>query len=226
MKTKFIILFFSLAFNLSLPSSGWTQSLEQEIENHSLYLAFYKRGHTEFLGNFAHCPNGIDYLGHHFRNSEAAFQWTKFYLAALENQREDMLLDPEMNQFFEASGEEAFRLRQKLGQKYQGVYSKSWLQGLRDQVMWEILVAKFEQNSDYASCLLSTAPYYLLEHNEKQGRDAYWSDDHTGNGLNMLGKMLMAIRDRLPCPQVNDNSDRRERIAFAEDFNQTRPYPI
>jgi predicted NAD-dependent protein-ADP-ribosyltransferase YbiA (DUF1768 family) len=190
------------------------------------YLAFYKTGHTEFLGNFAHCLNGVEYLGHHFRNSEAAFQWTKFYLAAQENQREDMLLDPEMDQFFEASGEDAFRLRQKLDLKYTGTYSKSWLQGLRDQVMWEILVAKFEQNPDYAGRLLATAPDYLLEHNEREGRDTYWSDDYTGNGLNMLGKMLMALRDHLPCPKSHDDSDRMERIQYAEDFNQTHPYPI
>lgn len=198
-----------------------------EIFGHeSNYLAFYKTGHTEFLGNFADCPNGIEYQEHHFRNSEAAFQWTKFFLAAKENQREDLLLDPEMNQFFESNGEEAFRLRQKLDRKYKGIYSKNWLQGLRDKVMWEILVAKFQQNPDFANSLLATTPYYLLEHNEKEGRDTYWSDDHTGKGLNMLGKMLMALRDHFPCPPSYDDSDQIERIQYAEDFNQTRPYPI
>ena len=156
------------------------------------FFAFYKTGSTEFLGNFANCPNGLYYQGFYFKNSEAAFQWAKFQLAAEHHQNLDMMYDPEMELFFEADGEEAFRLRNRLAQKYKGIFPIDWLNGLRDQIMWQILEAKFQQNPDFAESLITTRPFYLLEHNEKEGRDTYWSDDFTGNGFNMLGKMLMA----------------------------------
>jgi hypothetical protein len=92
--------------------------------------------------------------------------------------------------------------------------------------MWQILEAKFQQNPDFAEYLIATRPLYLLEHNEKEGRDTYWLDDFTGNGFNMLGKMLMAIRDGSSCPIPYDDTDRLERIYFAEDFNSKNPYNI
>lgn len=92
--------------------------------------------------------------------------------------------------------------------------------------MWEILIHKFQQNPDFNCFLSRTCPFYLLEHNEKEGRDAYWSDDATGNGLNMLGKMLMAIRDEMPCPSPDDDTDRADRQHYAQEFDSSTPYPI
>ncbi len=198
----------------------------ESISHANGYFAFYKTGPTEFLGNFANCPNGLYYQGFYFRNSEAAFQWAKFQLAAEHHQNLDIMDDPEMEKFFKATGGEAFQLRKKFNQKYKGIFPKNWHNGLRDQVMWQILEAKFQQNPTFTEYLLSTQPLYLLEHNEKQGRDTYWSDDFTGNGFNMLGKMLMAIRDGKPCPIPYDDSDRLERIHYAEDFNSKNPYHI
>lgn len=214
-----------LAHSESLNSTATCGSLEEIGQRHG-YFAFYKTGLTEFLGNFANCPNGIEYAGHKFQNSEAAFQWTKFQLAALHHQNDEMMSDPEMDQFFDASGEEAFEFRQKFDRKYKGIYPKEWQNGLRDQVMWQVLEHKFQQNSDFANYLNRTAPFYLLEHNEREGRDTYWSDDATGHGLNMLGKMLMAIRDGTPCPIPYDDSDRLERIYYAQNFDSKTPYSI
>lgn len=211
---------------ISIPAETTHQDILEGIGHAYGYFAFYKTGPTEFLGNFANCSNGLYYQGFYFRNSEAAFQWAKFQLAAEHHQNLDMMYDPEMELFFEADGEEAFQLRKKFDQKYKGIFPKNWQNGLRDQVMWQILEAKFQQNPDFAEYLIATRPLYLLEHNEKEGRDTYWSDDFTGNGFNMLGKMLMAIRDGSLCPIPYDDTDRLERIHYAEDFNSKNPYNI
>lgn len=210
----------------SLISATSIQDMLTDIGQSHGYFAFYKSGPTEFLGNFADCANGLYYRDFHFKNSEAAFQWAKFRLAAEHHQNSEMLSDLEMELFFEADGEEAFQLRNRLAQKYKGVLPIDWSNGLRDQVMWQILQAKFQQNPDFAEYLLITQPLYLLEHNEKEGRDIYWSDDFSGKGFNMLGKMLMAIRDDQPCPPPFEDTDLLERLHYAEDFNNKKPYNI
>lgn len=136
LKFYFIILFF-IGTTLSLPVYSdleetppiTSEEILEEIGLVHGYFAFYKTGPTEFLGNFAYCPNGIDYEGHHFQNSEAAFQWKKFQLAAGHNNNDEMRNDPEIEAFFEASGEEAFALRQKLDKKNKGIFPVDWKKG-------------------------------------------------------------------------------------------------
>lgn len=162
-------------------------------------VAFYKGGPTSFLGNFSLCPRGITltFQGqmYGFRCAEAAFQWKKFVLAAQHNGRPDLLNDPRLGQFYSCDGECAFQLRTALDSSYPGVYAPNWLTGERDKVMWEILQAKFQQNPEMRELLDATRPALLLEHNERPGRDPYWSDNHDGRGENMLGRMLMTLRD-------------------------------
>ncbi|NQX48371.1 NADAR family protein [Paenibacillus tritici] len=62
------------------------------------------------------------------------------------------------------------------------------------QVMREALVAKVEQHPVIKSILLSTGDCTLVEHTSN---DAYWGDGGDGQGGNMLGKLLMEIRDGL-----------------------------
>lgn len=162
-------------------------------------VAFYRGGPTSFLGNFALCPRGITlpFQGqmYQFRCAEAAFQWKKFVLAAQHNGRTDLLHDPRLSQFYSCDGEGAFQLRTALDSAYPGVYVPNWLTGGRDTVMWEVLQAKFQQNPEMRELLEATHPALLLEHNERPGRDQYWSDNYDGRGENMLGRMLMTLRD-------------------------------
>lgn len=60
--------------------------------------------------------------------------------------------------------------------------------------MWTVLQAKFKPGSSAASFLDQTGNAFLIEHNEKTGRDAYWSDNYDGSGYNMLGFQLMKLR--------------------------------
>lgn len=173
-------------------------------------VCFYKTGPTEFLGNFADCPNGVTVFGEKFPCAEAAFQYRKFQLAAqnLPNghpQKNQLLND--INKFKYDSGEDAFMIRQRYDQQYAGIYAPNWLTGGRDQAMWEVLQAKFNQNPTLKQQLDQTKGAYLLEHNQVKGRDTYWSDDFDGKGNNMLGKMLMAIRDSKSKPPVGDTDN-------------------
>lgn len=46
------------------------------------------------------------------------------------------------------------------------------------------------------SRLLSSGDAFLLEHNNRSGKDIIWSDNHDGTGHNLLGLMLMLIREQ------------------------------
>lgn len=182
-------------------------------------VCFYKTGPTSFLGNFERCPQQLQLWGNTFKCAEAAFQWRKYNLAAKNNTRLDLLSDPRLQQFFACDGEEAFRLNRQLGIDYPKVFAHQWLKGTRDEVMWEVLKEKFNKNPDLQQLLRATAGAYLLEHNEAP-RDNYWSDNADGTGKNMLGRMLMALRDGKGCPPVDDTSDHAKMQQFTAFANQ------
>jgi ribA/ribD-fused uncharacterized protein len=180
-------------------------------------VCFYKSGPTQFLGNFAHCPKGVRIWNKRFNCSEAAFQWAKYQLAGIQ--------DPLTDRFFKATGEEAFQVRKQLDQKYPRQFPPNWINGKRDEIMWQVLQAKFDQNPEFKRQLESTKGAYLLEHNQAK-RDDYWSDNSDGSGKNILGKMLMALRDGNPKPAVNDSSDARRISYFAQYANRGLSYSI
>jgi len=114
----------------------------------------------------------------HFRNAEAAFQALKFWDCA--------------HAFEQASGVEAFRLKQDLrgteDMSYCG-YGSNW------KAMLAVLRAKFQPGRAWTLALLRTQDAFLLEHNSVRGRDCIWSDDKFGDGKNWLGLQLMLVRD-------------------------------
>ena len=61
-------------------------------------------------------------------------------------------------------------------------------------VMTEAVRAKFAQHEDLRELLLSTGDAQLVEHTD---RDAYWGDGGDGSGKNMLGRILMRVREEL-----------------------------
>lgn len=85
-------------------------------------------------------------------------------------------------------------------------------------IMYELLLLKFTTHPELASKLLSTYPAILIEGN-------YWHDTFwgicDGVGLNMLGKLLMKVRDtlrELACKK--DGNDTPELVTY------TRTLPI
>lgn len=212
--------------------------------------AFYKTGLTAFLGNFFSSKinmsniviNGVR-LNNTYECAEAAFQHIKWLIIADENKGKNILKDSLMSQFSTADGQKAFNLKVQLEKNYPGIYPKQWQNGLRDEVMWQILNIKFSDPSLLAM-LKATGKTFLIEHNEAS-RDDYWSDNSTGVGKfnlmdgkyypndksntgvagNVLGLMLMAIRAGQPMPQVTSQhlQDTQANLRNALDFNRLSP---
>jgi N-glycosidase YbiA len=64
----------------------------------------------------------------------------------------------------------------------------------KDDIMRRAVLTKFTQHADLRAKLLATADARIVEHTEN---DAYWGDGGDGNGKNMLGLILMEVRDKL-----------------------------
>ena len=65
---------------------------------------------------------------------------------------------------------------------------------IKDNVMYDVVKAKFSQHKDLRQLLIETGDAKLIEHTEN---DDYWGDGGNGKGKNRLGKILMKIRSEL-----------------------------
>lgn len=65
---------------------------------------------------------------------------------------------------------------------------------VKDDIMREVVRAKFQQHEDLKEILLSTQDSILVEHTVN---DSYWGDGGDGSGKNMLGKILMEVRKEM-----------------------------
>lgn len=81
----------------------------------------------------------------------------------------------------------------KMGRRKDLPLRRDW-ESVKDSIMKEALIAKFNQHNDLKSKLLSTGDAKLIEHTEN---DSYWADGGNGSGKNMLGILLMEIREEL-----------------------------
>ncbi len=65
-------------------------------------------------------------------------------------------------------------------------------ESMKNNVMREAVSAKFKQHVDLRKLLLSTGDSILIERTDN---DSYWGDGGDGKGRNMLGRILMEVRD-------------------------------
>ncbi len=72
---------------------------------------------------------------------------------------------------------------------------------VKDETMFEIVLAKFTQHSDIREILLSTTEKNIIEHT---ANDSYWGDGGDGSGQNKLGIILMKVRTILSKEKVLD----------------------
>lgn len=213
----------SNSFQILLSSIHKMSNTKVPKSNEAL-ICFYKTGDTAFLGNFAPCPKGIKLWGKSFQCSEAAYQWGKFTKVAAQNPK--VRYNPRlMNELFSCTGQRAFEISRELDRNYPKVVS-NWIindPSERDRIMWDVLWEKFDANPEFAALLNATGDAYLLEHNEDPKREGYWSDKHDGTGENMLGRMLMAIRDKRRGGQgVIPNCDHQKIQNFAGYANRVK----
>ena len=144
---------------------------------------------SEF-SNWFECD--FTYKLHKFRNSEQAFMWEKAIYFGDTETAEKILVTPSPNQ------------NKKLGRKVKNFNSNVWLrEGY--EIMIAVNMTKFSQNSRLKAILLSTENKILVEaspYDQIWGIGLYWEDDRVldernWKGMNLLGKALMEVREKL-----------------------------
>lgn len=81
----------------------------------------------------------------------------------------------------------------RLGRDRKQKLRRDW-EAVKVGVMREAVTAKFTQHEDLRTLLLSTGDAKIVEHTEN---DDYWGDGGDGSGKNMLGRILMQVRELL-----------------------------
>ena len=140
-------------------------------------IEFYSVGdaYGEF-SNFAEYPVRID--GETWQTTEHYFQAQKFADATVRA-RVRRTRTPE--QAANLGRDRSLKLR------------RDW-ESAKVDVMRTALRAKFKQHANLAALLLSTGDALLVERSDS---DSYWGDGEDGRGRNMLGRLLMELRNEL-----------------------------
>ena len=81
----------------------------------------------------------------------------------------------------------------RMGRDRKKKLRRDW-ESAKGNVMREAVLAKFTQHDELRAILLATGDAKLVEHTEN---DSYWGDGGDGSGKNMLGRILMEVREKL-----------------------------
>jgi N-glycosidase YbiA len=84
-------------------------------------------------------------------------------------------------------------LAARLGRDRKQKLRRDW-ESVKVAVMRKAVRAKFTQHQELRELLLTTGDAKLVEHTEN---DDYWGDGGDGSGKNMLGRILMEVREAL-----------------------------
>lgn len=131
------------------------------------------KGKYAFLSNYYEVP--VQYEGLTYKNSEAAFQAAKTLNTA------------ERKEFTDLTPNNAKA-------KGRSINLRADWEKVKLDIMYDINMAKFTQNSDLREKLIATGDAYLEEGNT--WNDRYWGTVN-GVGQNQLGKVLMRVREDL-----------------------------
>lgn len=128
------------------------------------------------LSNFARYP--IRLKGRTWPTSEHYFQAQKF--AGTPDEEEVRRAKKPM-------------LAARMGRDRSRPRRRDW-EGVKVSIMRNAVRAKFTQHEDIREVLLGTGDARIVEHT---ARDAFWGDGGDGRGRNMLGRVLMEVREEL-----------------------------
>jgi ribA/ribD-fused uncharacterized protein len=81
----------------------------------------------------------------------------------------------------------------RMGRDRKKPLRRDW-ESVKLTIMRDVIRAKFSQHDDIRRVLLATGDAHLVEHT---GNDAFWGDGGDGSGRNMLGRILMEVREEL-----------------------------
>ena len=141
-------------------------------------INFYGRSMPYFeFSNFYRAPIMVD--GSSWKTSEHYYQAMKFYghsehVKAVKEAKTPMMAA-------------------NIGRDKNRPMCSSW-NDIRDDIMYKALYAKFTQHENLKELLLGTDDALIVEHTTN---DNYWGDGGDGSGKNMLGTLLMKLRDAL-----------------------------
>ena len=145
-----------------------------QIKNSQIMTMQFK-GEYAWLSNFA--PVEIEYEGRTYPSLEHAYQAARS-------------IDPSWKDYC-ASGVSSGNVKRK---SKNIIYSADWME-VRVAVMKELCIKKYA-DPDYKAKLLATGSLEIIEGNT--WGDTFWGVDiRTGEGLNILGKIIMEIRSSL-----------------------------
>ncbi len=135
------------------------------------------------FSNFAPFPINLD--GERWPTSEHYFQAQKFD-------------DPAYRQKIRKANSPM--IAATLGRDRKQKMRRDW-ESVKVGIMSFAVLAKFTQHEELRVLLLSTGDAKIVEHTEK---DAFWGDGGDGGGKNMLGQILMQVRDSLRAAATGD----------------------
>lgn len=81
----------------------------------------------------------------------------------------------------------------RMGRDRKKPLRRDW-ESVKVGIMRDVVRGKFTQHDDIRQILLSTGDAKIVEHTEN---DSYWGDGGDGSGKNMLGRILMEVREEL-----------------------------
>jgi hypothetical protein len=137
-------------------------------------------------------PAEIEYKGHKFANTEQAFMWEKaLYFKDFET-ADKILKTPSPSE------------NKKLGRQVKGFDSKVWMKVCFD-IMFDVNMAKYTQIERFGKELIASGEKTLIE---ASPYDEIWGiglgeiealkvPEEQWPGMNLLGKVLMTVRERL-----------------------------
>ena len=141
-------------------------------------IRFYSHREEPYgcFSNFS--PHGFDLDGFWWPTSEHYFQAQKY------------INTPYADQIRTANSP---MIAARLGRSRKQPIRADWSE-VKDDVMRRAVLRKFTTNTDIREVLLSTGDAILIE---ATSDDYYWGCGTKGTGLNMLGKILMEVRQQL-----------------------------
>lgn len=156
----------------------------------------------EVFSNFYGSP--VRYNGVLYPTAEHAYQ------AAKTN-------DPLTHKMFSVAGNMTPQRAKSIGRT---VNMRGDFEANKDQIMYDILKAKFEQNPGALKVLLETGTAELV-HDTSDTRlfirdDAYWGNGHNRNGLNKLGRILTQVRTELRATQTQSTPKPQSKIEVSQ----------
>jgi len=144
----------------------------------SAIINFYATG--DEYGSFSNfAAYAIELGGETWPTTEHYFQAQKFPS------------DPEHQQAIRTTASPMIAAR--MGRDRKKKLRDDW-ESVKDSVMAEALHAKFAQHAELREILLGTGDAVLVEHTKN---DSYWADGGDGSGRNMLGILLMRLREEM-----------------------------